>query len=140
MARKTVGFAGKVKGKDHVEVKFVKYVKSERSEKTGYWRFNETMVRLVGGETLDAALKRQESESLAMDIDMSLFDEKVEEEKPVAEEVVEKPEATAQPDTTEAVAEPESDGEAEAVETENPAEEKPEEVKAESPTEDKPEA
>ncbi|NQV38558.1 MAG: hypothetical protein HQ509_11210 [Candidatus Marinimicrobia bacterium] len=83
MAKKTVGFAGKVKGKDHVEIKLVKYVKSVRSEKTGHWRFNESMIRLVGGESLDATLKRLGEESMALDIEMPTFDE------PVAESGVE---------------------------------------------------
>ncbi len=85
MARKTVGFAGKVKGKDHIDIKFVKYVKSVRSEKTGFWRFNESIVRLEGGESLDATLKRQMEESMALDINMPVFDE------PTAEETAEEP-------------------------------------------------
>ena len=99
MARKTVGFAGKAKGKDHVDVKFVKYVKSVRSEKTGSWRFNETIIRLAGGETLDAALKRQNEEALALDIEMPTFDE------PAAEKVVEA--EAAEPETV-AEAKPEA--------------------------------
>ena len=37
---------------------YVKYIKSVKSEKTGYWRFNEQMIEVKTGENLDGALKR----------------------------------------------------------------------------------
>ena len=42
--------------------KAIKYVKSERSEKTGNWRFNETIVQLAPNESLDQALARMKKE------------------------------------------------------------------------------
>jgi small nuclear ribonucleoprotein (snRNP)-like protein len=54
----------------------VKYVKSVKSEKTGFWRFNEQMVKLRGGEDLNAALKRMDEASNLVDIDLSGFESK----------------------------------------------------------------
>ncbi|NOZ03968.1 MAG: DUF4295 domain-containing protein [FCB group bacterium] len=90
MAKKVVGFASKTVKKKQ-DWKYVKFVKSVRSDKTGHWRFNETMVRLNGGETLDAALKRIDKEKNALDIEMPVFDEPVQEE---AEPSESQPEAT----------------------------------------------
>ncbi len=84
MAKKVTGFASKTVKKKQ-DWKYVKFVKSVRSEKTGHWRFNETMVRLNGGETLDAALKRINEEKNALDIEMPVFDEPVEEKDESAE-------------------------------------------------------
>ena len=39
---------------------YVKYIKSVKSEKTGYWRFNEQMIEVKTGENLDGALKRMD--------------------------------------------------------------------------------
>ena len=52
----------------------VKYVKSVKSEKTGFWRFNEHMVKVRGGEDLNAALKRMDEASNLVDIDLSGFE------------------------------------------------------------------
>ncbi len=52
----------------------VKYVKSVKSEKTGFWRFNEQMIKLRGGENLDAALKRIDEAVNLVDIDLSKFE------------------------------------------------------------------
>jgi len=55
--------------------KYVKFVKSVQSEKTNQYRFNEQMIRLEGGETLDSALKRMNELKTAQDIEMPTFDE-----------------------------------------------------------------
>ena len=55
------------------DVVMVKYVKSVKSEKTGFWRFNEQMVKLRDGEDLNAALKRLDEASNLVDIDLSAF-------------------------------------------------------------------
>ena len=47
-----------------------------RSEKTGYWRFNEQMIALKDGEQLDAALKRMDEAANLIDIDLSDFGSK----------------------------------------------------------------
>ena len=49
----------------------MKYVNSVRSEKTGQWRFNERIIGLNGGESLDVALKRIEEENNLLNIDLS---------------------------------------------------------------------
>ena len=80
MAKKQKSFADKASGKgDDADAVMVKYVKSVKSEKTGFWRFNEQMVKLRGGEDLNAALKRMDEASNLVDIDMSGF--KSQEEK-----------------------------------------------------------
>ena len=49
MAKKQKSFADKASSKgDDVDIVMVKYVKSVKSEKTGFWRFNEQMVKLRG--------------------------------------------------------------------------------------------
>jgi len=106
MAKKQVSFAEKAKrGKQKDDSKFVKYVKSVRSEKTGSWRFNESMIRLRGGETLDAALKRMDVEANALDIEMPTFEESTPEPAEVAENTASEEGAT---EETEAVAESDS--------------------------------
>ena len=63
MAKKQKSFADKASGRSAEEnAVMVKYVKSVKSEKTGFWRFNEQMVKLRDGENLDAALKRMNEE------------------------------------------------------------------------------
>ena len=75
MAKKQKSFADKASGKgDDADAVMVKYVKSVKSEKTGFWRFNEQMVKLRGGEDLDAALKRMDEASNLVDIDLSGFE------------------------------------------------------------------
>ena len=75
MAKKQKSFADKAsrRGGD-TDVVMVKYVKSVRSEKTGFWRFNEQMIKLQGGENLDAALKRMDEAVNLIDIDLSKFE------------------------------------------------------------------
>ena len=93
MAKKQKSFADKASARSAEEsAVMVKYVKSVKSEKTGFWRFNEQMVKLLDGENLDAALKRiNEAENL-VDIDLSKFDSNQndsEEKETVAQEAVE---------------------------------------------------
>ena len=71
MAKKTLSFAEKAaKKKKKSEIKYVKYVGSVRSEKTGQWRFNERMIGLQGGESLDAALKRIDEQKKLLNIEL----------------------------------------------------------------------
>jgi len=75
MAKKQKSFADKASGASAKEnAVMVKYVKSVKSEKTGFWRFNEQMVKLRDGENLDAALKRMDEAENLVDIDLSNFD------------------------------------------------------------------
>ena len=80
MAKKQKSFADKASGKGaDADSVMVKYVKSVKSEKTGFWRFNEQMIKLRGGENLDAALKRIDEASNLVDIDLSEFESKAKE-------------------------------------------------------------
>ena len=80
MAKKQKSFADKASGKGvDADSVMVKYVKSVKSEKTGFWRFNEQMIKLRGGENLDAALKRMDEASNLVDIDLSEFEPKAKE-------------------------------------------------------------
>ena len=96
MAKKQKSFADKASGRGAEEnAVMVKYVKSVKSEKTGFWRFNEQMVKLRDGENLDAALKRMNEAENLIDIDLSNFDsnnqvseEKVTDNQDVVEETV----------------------------------------------------
>ena len=83
---KGTSFSDKAKGKKDKSQTFVKYVKSTKSDKTGHWRFNEQMIGLNSDENLDAALKRIQNESLALDIEMPKVEE-LKEETVVQEEV-----------------------------------------------------
>ena len=93
MAKKQKSFADKASGRGAEEnAVMVKYVKSVKSEKTGFWRFNEQMVKLRDGENLDAALKRMNEAENLVDIDLSNFELKQndsEEKETVAQDVVE---------------------------------------------------
>ena len=96
MAKKQKSFADKASGRGAEEnAVMVKYVKSVKSEKTGFWRFNEQMVKLRDGENLDAALKRMNEAENLIDIDLSNFDsdnqvseEKVTDDQDVVERTV----------------------------------------------------
>ena len=80
MAKKQKSFADKASGRSAEEnAVMVKYVKSVKSEKTGFWRFNEQMVKLRDGENLDAALKRMDEANNLIDIDLSDFESKQQE-------------------------------------------------------------
>ena len=75
MAKKQKSFADKASGRGaDGDAVMVKYVKSVKSEKTGFWRFNEQMVKLRDGEDLNAALKRLDEASNLVDIDLSAFE------------------------------------------------------------------
>ena len=75
MAKKQKSFADKASRRgDDADAVMVKYVKSIKSEKTGFWRFNEQMIKLRGGENLDAALKRMDEAVNLVDIDLSKFE------------------------------------------------------------------
>ena len=75
MAKKQKSFADKASGRGaDADAVMVKYVKSVKSEKTGFWRFNEQMVKLRDGEDLNAALKRLDEASSLVDIDLSSFE------------------------------------------------------------------
>ena len=79
MAKKQKSFADKASGKGaDADSVMVKYVNSIKSEKTGFWRFNEQMIKLRGGENLDTALKRIDESSNLVDIDLSEFESKAE--------------------------------------------------------------
>ena len=122
MAKKQKSFAEKAsskgEGKDLVHVK---YVKSVKSDKEGFWRFNESMIAMEKGQNLDVALKELEDAENLVDIVMPGSDEALAEEKAkVAEE------APAEEPKEEAPAEEEAKEEA-------PAEEEP---KEEAPAEE----
>ena len=75
MAKKQKSFADKASGRGaDADAVMVKYVKSVKSEKTGFWRFNEQMVKVRDGEDLNAALKRLDEASNLVDIDLSAFE------------------------------------------------------------------
>ena len=75
MAKKQMSFAEKAaKHKLHKDWKTVKYVKSERSQKTGSWRFNESFIQLATNENLDQALTRMEKEVKALAEEMATIE------------------------------------------------------------------
>ena len=83
MAKKQTSFADKASrlGKD-AEATYAKYIRSVQSEKTGKWRFNEQMIRIDKGETLDATLKRMDKVANLVDIDLTQFLKEKSIEKP----------------------------------------------------------
>ncbi|MBT3300180.1 MAG: DUF4295 family protein [Candidatus Marinimicrobia bacterium] len=89
MAKKQKSFAEKATGKGGTDTVWVKYVKSIKSNETGKYRFNEQMVGLQGGETLDAAIKRLDEASNLVDIDLSEFIAQQKEEVAIEETPVE---------------------------------------------------
>ena len=101
--------------------KYVKHIKSVKSEDTGHIKFLENMVRLEENENLDQALKRMEEESKQVLSFGEVLEEASTEEQPTEEAPVE-----------EAPAEEESKEEAP---VEEPSEEAPAE-EAEPATED----
>ena len=90
MAKKQMSFAEKAtRHKSKKDWKTVQYVKSERSEKTGSWRFNENFIQLASNENLDQALTRMEQEVKALAEEMASIEEstvKVEEKVEVKTE------------------------------------------------------
>ncbi len=89
MAKKQRGFAQKVGGKKGKEITQVKLVRSIQSQKTGHWRFNEQMISLEKGETVEAALKRLAAEATVSEMnsipETTAVEDQVEEVAPQAE-------------------------------------------------------
>ncbi len=76
MAKKQMSFAEKAaKHKSHKDWKTIKYVKSERSAKSGHWRFNENFIQLASNEDIDQALARMEKEVKDLAKEMSTVEE-----------------------------------------------------------------
>ena len=75
MAKKQKSFAEKASSKGGKDLVYVKYVKSVPSEKEGYWRFNESMVAMEKGSSLDAALKEMEDAANLVDIELPIAEE-----------------------------------------------------------------
>ena len=71
MAKKQKSFAEKSVKHSRKEMVHVKFVKSVASNKEGYWRFNESMIPMEKGESLEATLKRLDAEANLSDIEMS---------------------------------------------------------------------
>ena len=95
MAKKQKSFADKASGRgSDADAVMVKYVKSVKSEKTGFWRFNEQMVKLRDGEDLNAALKRLDEASNLVDIDLSAFEATTNTDDTSSEKVEESKEST----------------------------------------------
>ena len=92
MAKKQKSFAEKASSKGEAkDLVHVKYVKSVKSEKEGFWRFNESMIAMEKGQNFDLALKELDDAANLTDVEMPLtIDEasaqKVEEKQPQAEE------------------------------------------------------
>ena len=93
MAKKQKSFAEKAVKHDGKEMVYVKFVKSVASNKEGYWRFNESMISMEKGESLETTLKRLDAEANLADIEMSPAVEVAEE---ISEVVVETSEAIAE--------------------------------------------
>ena len=69
--------------------KYVKHIKSVKSEDTGHTKFLENMVRLEENENLDQALKRMEEESKQVLSFGEVLEEASTEEQPTEEAPVE---------------------------------------------------
>jgi len=131
MAKKQKSFAEKAVKHDGKEMVHVKFVKSVASNKEGYWRFNESMISMEKGESLETTLKRLDAEANLADIEMSPAVE-------VAEEI---PEVVVK--TSEAIAEAAvEETDVETVEEESVEDSSPEkgEEQVEEVTEETPEA
>ena len=95
MAKKQKSFADKASGRGaDADAVMVKYVKSVKSKKTGFWRFNEQMVKLRDGEDLNAALKRLDEASNLVDIDLSAFEATINTDDTSSEKAEESKEST----------------------------------------------
>ena len=111
MAKKQT-FTSKLTKQDS-NFKYVKHIKSVKSEDTGHIKFLENMVRLEENENLDQALKRMEEESKQVLSFGEVLEEASTEEQPTEEAPVEeapaeeesKEEAPAEEPTEEAPAE-----------------------------------
>jgi len=89
MAKKQKSFAEKAVKQSGKEMVHVKFVKSVASNKEGYWRFNESMIPMEKGESLEATLKRLDAEANLSDIEMSPVVEVAEETPEVVVETAE---------------------------------------------------
>ena len=107
-------------GKEKKNFKFVKYIQTLPSEKTGHIKFLSRMIRMEENENIDQALKREEEESS----NVLSFGEQVTEEAPAEEELKEE--------------QPVEETPAEETQEESPSEEPTEEAPAEesAPEED----
>jgi hypothetical protein len=125
MAKKQKSFAEKAVKQDGKEMVHVKFVKSIASNKEGHWRFNESMISMEKGESLEATLKRLDAEANLADIEMSPA---VADEASVEEAIEEAAEAAVEETAVETVEE-------ESVEDSSPekGEEQVEEVTEETP-------
>ena len=120
MAKKQKSFAEKAVKHDGKEMVYVKFVKSVASNKEGYWRFNESMISMEKGESLETTLKRLDAETNLADIEMSPAVEVAEE---IPEVVVETAEAVAdEASLEEAIEETPADEAVEAESTEEKSE------------------
>ena len=116
MAKKQKSFAEKASSKGEAkDLVHVKYVKSVKSEKEGFWRFNESMIAMEKGQNFDLALKELDDAANLTDVEMPLTIDEASAQK--VEEKQAKEEAPAEEPQTE----------------EAPAEEAKEEVPAEEP-------
>ena len=103
MAKKQKSFAEKASSKGEVkDLVHVKYVKSVKSEKEGFWRFNESMIAMEKGQNFDLALKELDDAANLTDVQMPLtIDEasaqKVEEKQAKEEAPAEEPQAEEAP-------------------------------------------
>ena len=105
MAKKQKSFADKAsRSDDGADAVMVKYVKSVKSEKTGFWRFNEQMIKLRGGENLDAALKRMDEAVDLVHIDLSKFESNQQESESKEDKSQDVPETDMENAVDEAVA------------------------------------
>ena len=78
---------------------YVKYIKSVKSDKTGYWRFNEQMIEVKEGENLDDALKRMDEVAQVFDMNIPVV------ETPADGNTIEKDETDGQEKSEDVVAE-----------------------------------
>jgi len=97
MAKKQT-FTSKLTKQDS-NFKYVKHIKSVKSEDTGHIKFLENMVRLEENENLDQALKRMEEESKQVLSFGEVLEGASTEEQPIEEAPVE--EAPAEEESTE---------------------------------------
>jgi len=104
MAKKQT-FTSKLTKQDS-NFKYVKHIKSVKSEDTGHIKFLENMVRLEENENLDQALKRMEEESKQVLSFGEVLEEASTEEQPTEEAPVEEaPAEEAEPATEDESAE-----------------------------------
>ena len=91
MAKKQKSFAEKASKHGGKDLAHVKFVKSVESDKEGYWRFNESMISMEKGASLEATLKAMDSDANLADIELT--DLSADSSKPAVEEAVAEAEA-----------------------------------------------